>query len=79
MSDAREETLRVDCDRWVMMEVYGSTIRCDGRLLAYCELDEAFAITARADEVLTDLRTGSYSQHNLLALLRQSIYRCLTG
>ena len=32
-----------------------------------------------ADEVLSDLRTGSNIQHGLRALFRQLIYSCLAG
>ncbi len=79
MGEARKDALRVDFDRSVKLEFHGSTISSDGGLLAYRELDEAFALTAMADDVLTDLRTGSNVQHSLTALLRQSIYSRLAG
>ena len=79
MGEVRKEALRVDCDRSVKLEFRGSTISSDAGLLAYRELDEAFALTVLADEVLTDLRTGSNIQHSLTALLRQSIYSRLAG
>ena len=79
MGEARKDALQVDFDRSVKLEFHGSTISSDGGLLAYRELDEAFALTAMADEVLTDLRTGSNIQHSLTALLRQSIYIRLAG
>jgi hypothetical protein len=79
MGEARKDALQVDFDRSVKLEFHGSTISSDGGLLAYRELDEAFALTAMADEVLTDLRTGSNIQHSLTALLRQSIYSRLAG
>ena len=42
-------------------------------------MGEAFALTAIADEVLTDLRTGSNIQHSVATLLGQSIYSWLVG
>ena len=47
--------------------------------MACRELDEAVTLTPMVDQVLTDLRTGSNIQHNLTALLRQSIYSRLAG
>ena len=79
MGEARKDALQVDFDRSVKLEFHGSTISSDGGLLAYRELDEAFELTAMADEVLTDLRTGSNIQHSLTSLLRQSIYSRLAG
>ena len=79
MGEARKDALRVICDRSVKLEFHGSTISSNGGLLAYRELDEAFALTTMGDEVLTDLRTGSNIQHSLTALLRQSIYSRLAG
>ena len=79
MGEARKEALRVDFDRSVKLEFHGPTISSDGGLLAYRELDEAFALTAMAEDVLTDLRTGSNIQHSLTGLLRQSIYSRLAG
>ena len=74
MGEAGKDALRVDFDRSVKLEFRGSTISSDGGLLVYRELDEVFAFTAMADELLSDLRTGTNIQHGLTALFRQSIY-----
>ena len=79
MGAARKDAFQVEFDHSVKLEFHGSTISSNGGLLACRELDEAFALTAMADEVLTDLRTGTNIQRNLTALLRQSIYRRLAG
>jgi len=79
MGETRKDALRVDFDWSVKLEFHGSTISSDGGLLAYRELDEVFALTVMADDVLTDLRTGSNIQHSLTALLRQSVYSRLAG
>ena len=74
MGEARKDALRVGFDRSVKLEFHGSTVSSDGGLLPYRDLDDAFSLTAMANDVLTDLRTGSNTQHTLTALLRQSIY-----
>ena len=79
MGEARKDVLHVDFDRSIKLEFHGSTISSDGGLLAYRELDEAFALTVMADDLLTDVRTGSNIRHRLIALLRQSIYSRLAG
>ena len=79
MGEAGKDALRVDFDRSVKLQFHGSTISSDGGLLVYRELDEVFALTAVADEGLSDLRTGSNIQHGLMALFRPSIYSRLGG
>jgi hypothetical protein len=79
MGETRKDALRVDFDRTVKLEFYGSTVSSDGGLLLYRDLDKAFALTLMASDVLTDLRTGSNVQHSTTALLRQSIYSQLAG
>ena len=63
MGEADKDALRVDFDRAVKLQFRRSTISSDGGLLAYRGLDEAFALTVMADDVLMDLRTGSNIQH----------------
>ena len=54
-------------------------INSNGGVLAYSALDEAFASTQIADDVLTDLCTESNVQHKVTALLHQSIYSRLAS
>ena len=70
MGERRKDALQVDFDRSVKLDFHGSTISSDGGFFAYRQLDEAFALTAMADDVLTDLRMGSNIQYSLAALLR---------
>ena len=79
MGEACKDALRVGFDRSAKLEFHGSTIASDGGLLVYRELDEVFAFTAMADEMLSDLRTGTNIQHGLTALFRQSIHSRLAG
>jgi hypothetical protein len=79
MGDRKKGDLRVDFDRRVKLTFLGSKVTTDAGLLAYRELDEVLGLTDTAANSLCDSRTGSNKQHQLAALLRQSIYSRLAG
>ncbi len=51
----------------------------DGGLLAHRDLDDALGLFDSVSNDFHDNRTGRNIQHELLALLRQSVYSCLAG
>ena len=61
------------------MEFRGATITSDAGLLACRELDDALSLTDSADEFLKESRTGKNILHQLIPLLRQSVYSRLAG
>ena len=86
MGDARKYVLKVDFDRRLRLEFHGAKVtspagrvrrwsgrRGDAGLLAYRELDDVFGLTATAAGRLSDSRTGSNTQHSMMALLRQAV------
>ena len=70
-------TLRFDSR--VRLEFHGATITSDAGLLACRELDDALGLTETASECLQESRGGRNVQHQLVALLRQSVYSRLAG
>ena len=72
-------TLRLDFDRRLRLQFRGAVITSDAGLLAYRELDDAAALTDMAGNVLADARTGKNGQHQLVGLLRQSVFGRLAG
>ena len=79
MGDCQRSDLRVGFDRLLELKFIGSQVTTDAGLLAYRELDEALGLTEMGAEVLTDSRQGSNKQHQLVPLLRQSIFSRLAG
>ena len=79
MGEARREALRVGFDRSIKLEFHGAKVSSDSGLVTYRDLDEALQLTAMATEALTDFRTGDNIQHDLVALLRQSVFSRLAG
>ena len=71
--------LRVSFDGRLKLEFHGSKVTSDAGLLAYRELDGALDLTAKANEVFKDRRTGKNTQHSMVALMRQSIFSRLAG
>ena len=79
MGDAKKDDLRVSFDSRLKLRFVGSKVTSDAGMLAYRELDEALGLTEIGADVLTDSRLGSNKQHQLVPLLRQSIYSRLAG
>jgi len=77
--EAKNEALRLDFDRRLMLRFRGSVITSDGGLLAYRELDDAVGLTDTGANTLADARTGKNGRHLLGGLLRQSVFGRLAG
>lgn len=65
-------------DRRVRLEFRGATITSDAGLLAAREMDDALGLTEMATTYLGESR-GRNVQHQLVPLLRQSVYSRLAG
>ena len=64
---------------FVKLEFHGSRVTSDAGLLAYRELDDTLGLTTLASNVLADSRTGKNGRHDVVGLLRQSVYGRLAG
>jgi len=79
MGESRKDALQVGFDSKLRLEFHGSKVTSDAGLLAYRELDGAMDLTAMAEGLLQDWRTGKNSQHTMVGLLRQSVFSRLAG
>src|SRR2546428_4086403 len=77
--ESKDEALKLDFDRRVMLQFRGSVVTSDAGLLAYRELDGALGLSAMAGEMLADARTGKNGRHALVGLFRQSVFGRLAG
>jgi len=66
-------------DRRLKLEFHGLSVTSDAGLLAYRELDDALGPMAVAGRHLVDGRTGRNGRHDLVGMLRQSVFGRLAG
>jgi hypothetical protein len=79
MGERDRDALRVNFDHKLRLEFHGTKVTSDAGLLAYRELDETFGLTTTIESEFYENRKGKNTQHNIAALLRQSIYSRLAG
>ena len=79
MADPKGEGVKLGFDGSIRLEFHGAKVTSDAGLLAYRDLDEALALFDSVPSVFHDSRTGRNIQHDLTALLRQSVYSRLAG
>ena len=79
MDESTDSRTTLRFDRRVRLEFHGSTITSDDGLLACRELDDALGLTETATACLQESRGGRNVQHELVALVRQSVYSRLAG
>src|SRR3990172_3550473 len=79
MGEKTREALKLQFDKRLRLEFHGARITSDAGLLVFRELDEALGLTEKTPDYLRDSRGGRNVQHELVSLLRQSVYSRLAG
>ena len=79
MGEKTKETLKLQFDKRLRLEFHGARITSDAGLLACRELDGALGLTEMAPIYLQETRGGRNVQHELVPLIRQSVYKLLGG
>jgi len=79
MGEKTKETLKLRFDKRLRLEFHGAKITSDAGLLACRELDGVLGLAEMAPNYLRETRGGRNVQHELVPLLRQSVYSRLAG
>ena len=79
MGEKTRETLKLRFDKRLRLEFHGARITSDAGLLACRELDGVLGLMEMAPTYLQETRGGRNVQHELVPLLRQSVYSRLAG
>ena len=79
MGDKIKEGLKVQFDKRLRLEFHGARITSDAGLLACRELDGALELAEAVPTYLRETREGRNVQHEIVPLLRQSVYSRLAG
>jgi len=79
MGEKAKKTLKLQFDKRLRLEFHGARITSHAGLLACRELDGVLGLTDMAPRYLQETRGGRNLQHELVPLLRQSVYSRLAG
>jgi hypothetical protein len=77
--ESKKLSLRVNFDRRLKLEFYGSRLTSDGGFLVYRELDDALGLSEVAKTVFQDSRTGKNGWHCMAGQFRQSVFGRVGG
>src|SRR5476649_376946 len=77
--ESESDAPRLNFDRRLKLEFHGSSVTSDAGLLAYRELDDVLRLMAIAGQTLADGRTGGNGRHDLIGMLRQSVFGRVAG
>jgi hypothetical protein len=70
---------RLNFDRRLKLEFHGSSVTSDAGLLPFRELDDVLGLMVIARQTLADGRTGGNGRHDLIGMLRQSVFGRVAG
>jgi hypothetical protein len=79
VGEKAKEVLKLQFDKRLRLEFHGARITSDAGLLACRELDEVLGLTEMVPVHLQETRGDRNVQHELVPLLRQSVYSRLAG
>ena len=79
MGEESQEALKLQFDKRLRLEFHGASFTSDAGLLSCWELDGALGLTEAVPSYLRETRGGRNMQHELVSLLRQSMYSRLAG
>jgi hypothetical protein len=77
--ESESDAPRLNFDRRLKLEFHGSSVTSDAGLLPFRELDDVLGLMVIAGKYLADGRTGRNARHDLIGMLRQSVFGRLAG
>src|SRR5450830_967083 len=77
--ETESDAPRLNFDWRLKLEFHGSSVTSDAGLLPFRELDDVLGLMVIAGQNLADARTGRNGRHDLIGMLRQSVFGRLAG
>lgn len=77
--ESREEGLRPDFNRSIMMDFQGAKLTSDAGFLLLREIDQRHRIMAGLEDCLEDFRSPTHTRHSLVQMVRQRVYQVAAG